>query len=1705
MEKKIMGWKTKGMNRDFSVSAFNPEFSFENRNLRLSTNEGNTLMSWVNERGTMGVGVRINTQPWKAERPITAYSIDGTPIGTAIINHQLVLFTTISPEPDDNTGDCIYVFNPPEEENNALVMKGKILYSGNLGFNTNNPIETLVDYESSLIQKVYWVDGKNQARVINIAASNEKLKLWNTDNTHPVPDTRFDFVPTVQMQETFSVEKLSSSSGIFESGTIQYCFTYVNKYGQETNIISVSALNYLSPVDRGARPDEKVNNSFIIKIENPDTSFDYIRIYSLHRTSLDLEPKTRRIVTLSTTGKKVSETVNGTTTETNIVTYTDNGTVGESVDPTELIFIGGKEVIAQTLASKNDTLFLGNITQKDTYVGEIQEYFDNPNNDVTITFHNGETVTFQNGETEESITYNKKEITLDTTDGIYANTHMLNKSLREITTFKGGDTYRFGFQLQKATGEWSEPIYLKDQKNDKYPRHGNVDSEDGLVDTYKVNLVYAESTLNFSDSTTFGNDFFNTYKRIRPVIVYPTIADREVLCQGVLNPTVFNAIDRKEKQPFAQASWYFRPYTLAEDPEGVDNSVCVQVNPETEPVASDIQQHETVYITLLKGPKEQISAILKQGYWRWYNSELKRKKMGFDGGIIITEDYSDDNTHDMICAFIKKDGAYPGTMWPIEGASGYAVCLSSNTPANSFNIYSGLRKTPDNLYYYEQESTESPETYLFDFKFRYDGTVPDWIQNTANDAQGLWEYRIFFTSTAINSTEYGIVTEGSKVEFTHYSSLYSLSNNPEYREHYKQIEIQGAENMYTSPFSTSIIDDVESNTQFFVDQSIVTLNSPEIEFNTEVQSYGTEGLKLRIIGAIPITASASAHNITSSTMLETGLNLSNVDTHIFGNGELKLNTYYKNISEFGAKRLVSDYLWNDVVVKERAQIPEGATLPNDKIETYENTNTFLVFPWQRSSSLNNDWRSTDVASSILKIKKESNILYSYFTRYLVEGDADIGTNNLGNIVHRAVSFIDYSKVGVQMHLTENEQVYNIKLPSQKGDSSTLEASEISYYPNIDKVLYNENGYKPTIAAFYEELKDINGPIAMKYKSSSHAVIGVNSDNVGIPIMPYTFYFDDTEVQNRYGVGPRGIVLSGRYNGGSTPGRTYWGDLLKFTQNEGPSYHYLFPSSKNTEIPEEQETWKAPYKYDFLWLGELYKEPDANSMFGGSHKEALINNNWLVAGDTVDLDSTVTLDWTQGDTYYQRYDCLKTYAFTPDDPNQLVEILSFMCETHVNIDGRYDRNRGQINNYNMSPVNFNLLNPIYSQRDNFFVGKKTDVTDEEQLHYPNWITYSKTKESGADVDLWTNVTLGSVLELDGEKGEISAIRRYNDQLIAFQDNGISQILYDENVQISSTEGVPIEIANSGKIQGKRYITDTIGCSNKWSIATTPAGLYFMDNNDKSIYLFNGQLNNLSTSLGMNSWCKKNMPSATVKWTPDNPQNFVSYYDKLNQEVLFINSEEALAYNEKFNTFTSFYSYGESPYFCNLDDTGVWINKSRATGEGDDYKLWAHQKGAYSNFFDRTEPYSMTLVGNPEPQRDKIFTNLEFRATVETDGTETDNKFTPLLPFDSLETWDEYQHGIATLQNKNGNDAMRHHTSDKTASLKRKFRIWRCDIPRDNAEVNSSTEAAMGISRFKKRLNDRMRNPWLYLKLQKNAGTDDYLPKTEIHDMVMTYFC
>lgn len=1494
MAKKQIGFKTKGMNQDLSVSAFNPEFSFENMNLRLSTNEHNTLLSWVNERGTKEItDITIDMYPWMTDEEWEEYqeehpeaerttdTISGTPIGTTVINNQLVIFT--NDVRGSNHVDRIYALTHEKEtDNNSDSISGSCLFTGNLNFDYEHPIECLVSYETEDIQKVYWVDGLNQPRLINIKASKEKIKEWH-DRDEEVCSA-FDFVVSMSADGCISVTK-RDGSGTFAAGVIQYAFCYINKYGQQSNIVDISPLYYASHADRGGAPDgdDPVGCSFKINLDRLDGNYSTVRLYSIQRTSLNGTPVIKYLDDI--------DIVKGE--DENTAEYIDSGVNGSTVDATSLLYVGGKAIVAETIAEKDNTMFLGNITESTYNVESIQEYFD----DIRGT--SAADVTFANGG-NKVINYN------DPTGTVYSNTNTLSESQWKISTFKGGEHYRFGFQLRDSKGIWTNPIFIDDFTNDKYPV---TDFQNNTA-----SLVYAYKKLSIETLEDNYTGDFKVFDTIRPVIVHPSMGDRKVLYQGVLNPTVFNAQEKKEHRLSSQPSWFFRP---------------------------------------------------------WYN--------------IPTDPY-------------EGSGAFP-----------------------TFMHYASLPK--DTMY-----------------------------------------------STTIDDR--------------------------------RKVEVMGAVINYATPYSQTDSEAngdnpiTKCNSQFFVDQSIVTLDSPDLQLGKEVASFPTEDAKLRFVGIVPITANCSNYDInvssTSSTIAQ----------------ELNKVFSISNKGIYSGNRLISDYLWKDSFMTQHNGV---YILGNPKVRwiagnynydgymcdftggdpdgNFDIATNYLLFPWEAKRSITNDWYQS---TAMLDTKKMMTQLYSCNSYYF-----------------DSTQRIENDNIALKIHYFENSPALQLPAQSLLSDSNMYSGtvdfniSSFSYKPPYDDITYpglepseNRNTYpdsRPSDPAYisWEEAysvarywlwclgSDINISTPMRYKSATHAVISFRANSDGeIPILPslnseYNDY--DTEI------------------GEAENYQTFWESTMKFTQPD--------ITNVDTDILD----------FPGLFLAEVYR--DVTSPFGGKSENALANNVWQIGGEAIPLagKTEVTLKWENGDTFYQRYDCMKTMPYSNDDVNQNTEILSFLCETRVNLDGRYDANRvtnASILN-RVSETNFNLMNPVYNQEDNYFTSRIVKNEDATTFHYPNYVYYSRTKTPGADVDTYTNIVLSSVLDLDGDKGEVRAIRKLNNHLFTFQDSGISRIMFNDNVQIQSTEGVPIEIANSGKVLGKDYISNTVGCSNKWSIVQTPNGIYFMDSNDKSIYLFNGQLENISSKNGFNTWCKQNIPASDVKWDPVAFENFIGHYDRQNQEVLYINNEKALAWNEKLGAFTSFYDYGSSPFFENLKDVGLWIRS--------DGSIWRHQAGEYCNFFGTEDnpnykPYGMTLVGNPEPQMDKIFTNLEFRASVEGDGEPNQNadKFTFYLPFDSLETWNEYQHGIAYLQNKNGQDVYRHNVKNQTAALLRKFRIWRCDIPRDNYKYVSNPvirrkqiewEHKHGIYRHDPRVNDRMRNPWLYLKLWKEEDTNK---RAEIHDIVMSYF-
>lgn len=507
---------------------------------------------------------------------------------------------------------------------------------------------------------------------------------------------------------------------------------------------------------------------------------------------------------------------------------------------------------------------------------------------------------------------------------------------------------------------------------------------------------------------------------------------------------------------------------------------------------------------------------------------------------------------------------------------------------------------------------------------------------------------------------------------------------------------------------------------------------------------------------------------------------------------------------------------------------------------------------------------------------------------------------------------------------------------------------------------------------------------------------------------------------------------------------------------------------------------------YLLIGEIYRDFSKMSVdprYGGIEHNALESNVFITCGNTNKLirDTNITIYGPEGDSYFQRYDILKTYSYAENKENSIVEVLSCMLESRTNLDGRTDNQRNLPDYTLVQEESFNTINRSYTQQDNFTTNAILD--EKYNLNYfPTQITWTKTKIPTEEVDTWTNVTLVSTLDMDGDKGDVQAIRRYRNSLIAFQDKGIAEILYNTRTQLGTTQGVPIEIANSGKVDGKRYITDKAGCRNKWSIVETDRGIYFIDNINSSISILGQDFQSLSDSKGFKTWIG-NENNMNI-WNPVDFSNFTAYWDRVNDDVYFLkgtlsDNQNTLGYNELLQQFTSFYDYGQVPMMVNVEDKFIAFKNG---------KLWEQGAGKYNEIFGELQNYHVLYRVTPDPYGDKIFNNIEYRADIFKSNT---GQLLPEETFDTLEVWNEYQGNKVSVKDVSS-PLYPFSTKDLYPDIRRKFRIWRMDIPRDKKGADN----LYGLN--------RIRNPWIYLKLEKNnKNVTDADNRMELHNILVRY--
>lgn len=1824
MQANLIDCTNLGMVRDTAISKISgdkAEFAYDNRNIRITVNQDNTALSVTNEKGT--------------KRKLV---INGVLLGQCILNNQLILFVKDTLQMPNT--DCIVKIIEYGD-----TYKSEYLYSGNLNFNLNHPIETLGYYESESVQKVYWVDGLNPTRFINIAST--KIQVNN--------DTQFDCKGTIYKVPNVTITKDYSKTGNFIGGAVQYFITYYNKFGTETGIVWQSDLQYTTKHDRGCKEGEQAQCVFKLNISNIDTTnYEYLRIYATHRSSQNGTPLTYIVADLDTS------TLNDT------ITYTDDG-VGLTDFPTgDLNFIGGQTIIASTLDQKDDTLFLGDITLPKTIIPTDSNLYTTLTNLQEETYESGNVIV---PTSTLDISFSYKSLPTPEFKGTYSHKNQLNESQEEITGFKYREVYRFAVQFQTTKGEWTNPIYIGDKYCNLSPK-----LENGIYQ-----IAQAQYTMN-SDAvaalTQWNNDnTHDVFINVRLLVAEVTNLDRRILAQGVINPTMFNYYDRIQNKPYSINSWMFRPrqsqltnrhYDCMQeqssqyaeiqgitkkhipgfDPTNVgdkENSYALLIG-----LSGDwITNHDIAYVVYkyindgqidfyepYKDPEGNTVQIIndKQGrHNKLVGTPIVRIPQDADGNSInfstkdkarqwLVENLSEDlgMTDAMIptsqelkdMARASKLSNNPDLGWSIAGgvvATIAAVALSICTfgagagpsIAGISGVWAGilgaigtvgaaagtagvatlakqLEKAPDVDKTFAKKGfyTLLPEfEHSLEKKGEFETQYSNWLDSLFNEADENGNY--IGTTQSIESTFVKYLNEGDK-RATLLQQIGRLS------------------------FKTPKELDAETKReQYYIDESVVTLNSPDLADN-QYTIDNSQALKLDLIGTIPITA------VQGDVSMYTATNgvLSNASTL----NSVMANPYPTTTIE----GLINGPLYQDMELKWTFNTTDKKwpdISPGIAVDSYK------IFMWNRDTS----WSCYIPGVNIIN---PMSIAIDNINQDDIEKDY---LNYIPAIPKKKViANLRYSHNTTYQNSIHTLDIESPRVFTQGYDGITSFYSNDTYrtyYGNVNNLSLNTDGYvllkgngqpawpQPEDSVYNKYIYD---PISIKFNSTDHALIPLRWDNRNYVILPHlnqesqmqmsdyyegltdnliiegfikdgdwiterlkcdtysdsiqvnsdqhstqyggdtylsiyqvnitnttTYEFTDVDVSfwdkgpiwydyegnetqetNGLGISQRGVfAIHIKDNTSGYTKATFYleeGETKKITLSPG-SYTIIYGTVPQINITgynfdleqpdypshvilnysgggsctvkymidniytvkdQVQLNWNEENPY--LFIGELVKQyVDYNTWLGGTTQQALQQLSWNTCSLATQVHSdTIQILKTWGDTYYQRWDCMKTFPTTEEDKNSIVDILSFMVESHQNLDGRCDVNRGITNLVNARPTNFNLFNDVYNQTDNLFQYKILDTKFEDNTQ-ENQVVWSLTKNILDNIDKWTQINTVNYLNLNGTYGRLRKIINVNDVLLAFQDTGISTINYNQKAAMSTVEGIPVQLGNTNKVDGYTTVSNKIGCHNKWSINLNSAGLYFIDDYNQSLNRYSTQngIESISNLQGFTQWFKDNI-NGTI-WKPTNYTAFKLSFDELTKDLYIVNDKEALVYNTSLQRFVSFMDYPKCPLITNyqLNSIALYQNK---------FGLELHSmfKGGYNNLLGVQQPYWMTYRLNPSTYTDNLFTNFTYIADIIPSGTSLDNTditSTAHQTFTSVEAWNEYQHGVldlTTVKNRH------RHSKDR-------FRIWRGDIPRDGDTLTTHINGG-----------NRMRNPWLYLKLYKDTTGDTN--KMVFHNLTVTYY-
>lgn len=1706
MQQKDFILVNKGMNRDVSISKVGDSNAWENVNVRIESREHGTTLSVTNERGTLAVDT---------------VSFTGKVIGANVLNNHLIVFTH---EGENAKPDTIWRCTFADGTFTPI-----ILYKGNLNFDTDAPIESVVYYESEEVQKIYWVDGRNPLRMMNFMSPASILAEFD--------DNGFDVNKRISYGIAARISKDNSGSSR-ANGTVQYLLTYYDEYGAESGIAWISDLVYLSPFGHGGSADGYNNNSVQIVFEENtlDTKFSTFRIYSIFRSSKDGTAAAYRIGDFSTSH--------------NEVVVVDDGTHQVVEDATALLYLGSRPVCPGTIAHKDQTLFLGDLRKTG---GSVADKIESLIREQMFDFERGSTFvenqTWKSKCVEFVYSDNKEEdipdIPLTDNGDIYSYENQLQLTSSQILSFKGGEKYRFALKFRLRDGSETDAFWIGDAINDKYPIMDMTNS--------CVKRVVAKCTLSAGLASSLKSLGCSAAQLL---IAEATMADRSVLAQGIVNPTVFNAYERTKGRLYSMPSWVSRPinsrlafshFDAIHSSGSTDGEIqCNWWSGANTPTPYYRYKRDDSGKWKVDIPQDANTFAYRMILFRvTYEQSWLRFQYHVDATIIDSKSVNIPYT-----TLSSADMSAGLSSWVTVGDTARILWLSATNSevGNHGGARNGLHR-------------------LLRAKFNEAGI---------NDGEWCVSSNTLYTmcerAFRENEVYYNVFESPSTTYYSYETAFTGKRTNSRWRSTSEEA---------SGEYSAGLVTATSIKNLMFVDENVVTLDSPELTYDSI--RIDNVDCKFRIVGAAKMKSVLSDYTVDATGSLMPGTSVYTKDmstADVSDNGgifsyplwrEFGLSVKNDSKSTEIEDRTSSDYniekggtavrywlnMWQSSGNITKFSTDEYAGHSELKRKVFANMNiakesVFFKLPTDFSIDCIRQVFDTDDSQLILKVGKDTRyysgasdtilsmpigkkypILYSSDTEddvfdsqsaYLYS-DSPValqyrtGNHAVISLVSEETSPLLYNQRVLPRirYAMDDKWIYD-RLPSVENASSpvlpwqdevreefaflAIPPCELNNWDESRCAFKLQEAQHKWLEAFLQVgnankvthcLLVYNGR-SMYLIQVDGAAFGLSQkDEVTVPYRePIKKLVEDEDVSEAFWqvrvyepeneqedtlLTDMGWKQLNFYFSRTTP--TY--DLSDSLSSKWFREYGLFDAiGIQFGEPNSELANKVEESDQYLFIGELYRDFGNNdTRYGGITKSAIAANRFIAAGPIRSLGYTskgVILYGNQGDTYFQRFDALRTKPYSESSENNVIDIVSAMLETHINLDGRTDVQRAPKELASIDYENYAQINSVYGQKNNFFVSNDLPEAFNRDS-YRSSIAWTLPKTDLAPIDNWTHITLANVLDLDGDKGVCRSIKRFGNTLLAFQDRGISEILFNSRTQLSTEEGVPIEIANSGKVEGKRYLTEKYGCLNKWSITEGKSALYFVDNINKAFCAFNGSVENLSLKLHFSSWFRAHNDMSP--WSPKLNNNFRAFYDRIHNDVYVLSEDaehSALVYNEGLGVFTSFFDYKGVDFMTNIEDEFVSVCGDR---------LYFQNKGLYNDFFGQKFPSEITYRVAPDPALDKVWTNMDVQVDFYDTSKFTDDPENFITPesyasemcFDELSIWNEYQKAKV---------------AGTSTNLKKRFRTWHYTLPR----ANKTDTNKFGLDHF--------RNPWIFVKFTKNQfpSASDYL--MQLHEIVIKYF-